>query len=192
MGVDISRSPPSPDVKAHFVRIPWCETLFNDPSLQPFQTLSKLSHGSTFVGETLSTPTTIRAWQSFYKAPPPDSNNKTGSLYYLLSLGNGVNGHVDKAHGGFIGVLLDEVIGAIATNHCPPGSTTMTAFMKVDYKKPLDTPRVVLAKAWIEEDRSQGRKIFGRGSVEDGEGGVFATGEALFLMVDMAKVGLKL
>lgn len=88
-------------------------------------------------------------------------------------------------------MLLDEIVGAACSNHCPRGKTTMTAYMKVDYRKPMITPSFVLTRAWI-EDKSGGRKIFGRGVVEDGQGNILAEGEALFLMVDRSKVGLKL
>ncbi|RDW94384.1 hypothetical protein BP5796_00147 [Coleophoma crateriformis] len=191
---------PSAEIRTHFSTQPWALALFDDPTLRAFKTLSRLSPGSTFIGETLSTPETIRAWQSFYRmpsAPPLDPNTprtqkpNTGELFYLLSLGTGVNGHNNTAHGGFVAVVLDEVIGAGCTHHCPRGMTTMTAYMKVDYRKPMMTPTHVLARAWI-EDKSAGRKIYGRGVIEDGQGNILAEGEALFLMIDRSKIGLKL
>lgn len=100
----------------------------------------------------------------------------------MLKLGSGVNGHVDICHGGFVSLLLDEVIGSAAESERPEDKTTMTAYLKVDYKAPVRTPNVVLCRAWVE--RREGRKIWARGTVEDGQGGVLALGEALFLIVE--------
>ena len=57
----------------------------------------------------------------------------------------------------------------------------MTAYLRVDYKKPVPTPTVVLCRAWVE--RTEGRKMFTVGTIEDGEGGVYAKGEALFIVI---------
>jgi thioesterase superfamily protein 4 len=56
----------------------------------------------------------------------------------------------------------------------------------VDYKKPLKTPNVVLTRAAIE--KIEGKKLWVRGSIEDGSGGVLSTGEALFIIMDKAKL----
>lgn len=86
-------------------------------------------------------------------------------------------------------LLLDEVIGAAADHVSPPDKSTMTAYLKVDYKRPVPTPGVVLRKAWIE--RTEGRKLFGMGTVEDGQGTVMAIGEALFLTVPKVAAEVK-
>ncbi|PBP17650.1 hypothetical protein BUE80_DR011551 [Diplocarpon rosae] len=44
----------------------------------------------------------------------------------------------------------------------------MTAYLNVTYRKPVSTPGAVLVRAWVE--RVEGRKIFGRGVIEDGDG----------------------
>lgn len=178
--------PPSNKIRNHFTSIPWCRAFFDDPTLKPFTPLSRLSSSTTFLSETLATSKTIAVWQSFYR--PPTAGN-TGELLYLITLGDGVNGHVETAHGGFTATLLDEVIGASAAYHCPPAFSTMTAKMEVVYKKRLMTPTTILCRGWL--DGSEGRKIRGKGSIEDGEGGVYAIGEALFIMVDLEFVGLK-
>ena len=100
----------------------------------------------------------------------------------MAKLGTGLNGHIDTCHGGFVSVLLDEIIGTAAEYERPLGKTTMTAFLRVDYKKPIVTPSTVLCKAKV--DKKEGRKMWGRGTIEDGEGVVLATGEALFVVVE--------
>lgn len=77
--------------------------------------------------------------------------------------------------------MLDDVIGTAADVARPRDNSTMTAYLKVDYRKPVKTPGVFLAKAWLE--KREGRKMWGRGTIEDGEGNVLADGEALFIVV---------
>lgn len=98
----------------------------------------------------------------------------------LYSLGTGVNGHDGYSHGGFIGTLIDE-----ATGQCvfPVfGSNIVTAEMTVQYKKMLPTPSVILVRAWIDREPER-RKVWVKASVEDGLGGVFATGTTLFINI---------
>jgi acyl-coenzyme A thioesterase PaaI-like protein len=167
--------------------------LFSDPTLKPVTNESRIvkptTTSDTFVARTLATPDTIVAWQSFLKIHPPE-DTRQGECVTVVKLGSGVNGHIDICHGGFVSVLLDEVIGTAADNVNHPDKSTMTAYLKVDYKKPVPTPGLVLCRAWIE--RTEGRKIFGRGTVEDGEGTVMATGEALFVVVEKVTAKVKL
>lgn len=178
--------PSPPQIKAHFQTSPWALKYFNDPSLQPFTTESRIpkTHNTqdTFCATTLATDDTIIAWQSFYKPPPTSSSSQYGELLALFKLGSGVNGHIDTCHGGFLSVVLDELIGNVAEYERPPGKSTMTAYLKVDYKRPVPTPSIVVSRAWLE--KIEGRKIYGRGVIEDEEGNVCATGEALFLTVE--------
>jgi len=58
----------------------------------------------------------------------------------------------------------------------------MTASLKVDYKSPVRTPGVVLGRGKLV--RREGRKLWGEGTVEDGEGHVLAVAEGLFLEVE--------
>lgn len=61
----------------------------------------------------------------------------------------------------------------------------MTAYLKVDYKKPVRTPGIVLTRGVVV--KKEGKKLWLRGTVEDGEGGILATGEALFIVVEKVK-----
>lgn len=182
------RQSPSPELRARFQSVPWAWKLFDDPTLQPFITEARVlkseSTADTFVSNTLATEDTIKAWQSFYKAP--DSVKKYGEVLCLLSLGSGINGHIDTSHGGFISLIHDEGLGLAAETVRPPDKTTMTAYLRVDYKKPLRTPNVVLCRAWAE--RREGRKLYVKGSMEDGNGNVVSVSEGLFIVVDRAKI----
>jgi acyl-coenzyme A thioesterase THEM4 len=186
------REEPSEEAKSRFSSVPWAADLFNDPAIKAITNESRvvkpLSTADTFCAQTLATPDTIAACQNFYKeGPPPDSFREVLSL---VKLGSGVNGHIDTCHGGFVSLLLDEIIGTVAEYERPADKSTMTAYLKVDYKKPVPTPGTVLCRAWLE--KSEGRKIWGKGTVEDGEGVVLAMGEALFLVVERVKPREKL
>jgi acyl-coenzyme A thioesterase PaaI-like protein len=131
----------------------------------------------------LATQDTIVAWQSFYK--PPDSTSKYGQVLCLALLGSGVNGHVDTSHGGFVAVLFDEGFGLVAGNQRPDDRAVMTVSLKIDYKKPVPTPGVVLCRCWLEKEER--RKMWIRGAIEDGDGTVLATAQSLFLVVEGLK-----
>jgi acyl-coenzyme A thioesterase PaaI-like protein len=96
----------------------------------------------------------------------------------LFSLGTGVNGHDGFSHGGFIGTMIDEIGGQCTSVIF--GTDIVTGEMTVRYRKMLPTPSIVLCRAWVEEE-PEGRKVWIRASVEDGHGGVFATGKTLFI-----------
>lgn len=181
-------SSPSPEIIAQFKDTPWALKLFSDPTLHSLINESRViksrTTADTFVSQTLATHDTIRAWQSFYKnALAP---GKSEEVWSLLSLGSGVNGHVDTSHGGFISLLHDEALGLAAENSRPKDKTTMTAYLKVDYKKPMNTPGVVLCRAWVE--KKEGKKLLVKGTIQDGEGTVLSTSEGLFIIVDRSKL----
>lgn len=108
----------------------------------------------------------------------------------LLSLGRGVEGISGTAHGGIIALMLDEVMAHLASEMFGRDNI-MTANLNVEFKRRLDTPRVVLARAYMEEGGEEvkrgdfrgedRRKVKIRGRIEDGEGGVFAEGTSVFV-----------
>ncbi|KAH7342300.1 HotDog domain-containing protein [Rhexocercosporidium sp. MPI-PUGE-AT-0058] len=178
-------------IKAHFDSIPWTKQYISDPTLQPYTTAARLSKShntaDTFLAITLNTKDTVAVWQSWWR-PATESNGqkdaekKFGESIALLTISSGLNGHPDTLHGGFLSVLLDELIGNAAEYERPHDKSTMTAYLKVDYKRPVRTPGTLAVRTWVE--RVQGRKIWGRGEVLDREGRVCATGEALFIVVE--------
>lgn len=176
-----TREEPLPEIQAHFSSTPWAVKLFQDPALVPFHPRTmEMDHphtAFTFVGQTLATEDTIAAWQSFYKPSP--SHDMSWEVCAALKLGSGVNGHSDTCHGGFISVILDDVIGTAVHHAIKPGDATMTAYLNTSYKRPVRTPGVILARSWIE--KIEGKKVWARGTIEDGQGNVLTTGEALFL-----------
>ena len=84
--------------------------------------------------------------------------------------------HSAFAHGGLIATLLDETLGSamfMQADGCA------TAELSVKYERPLPIPGVVLCRSWVE--RTEGRKMWIDGVVEDGNGGVYVRGQSLFI-----------
>lgn len=92
----------------------------------------------------------------------------------LFSLGSVVNGISGTYHSAIISLMLDEVTGQLATGLFGRYEI-LTGALTVRFRRRLETPRVVLCRAWL-EGSVQERKLTIKGTVEDGGGGVFATG----------------
>ncbi|TAQ87019.1 hypothetical protein B7494_g4642 [Chlorociboria aeruginascens] len=175
--------PTTPEIRAQYSSLPWATSLFHDPTLHPCANPSrsrKSTSADSYISRTLQTADTIRDWQCFFRAPCADFPH--GELLSIVTLGRGLCGHIDTAHGGSLSSILDELLGFASETVTLRGKTTMTAFLKLEYKRPVAVPGTLLARAWIE--RREGRKLWGRGTLEDGKGGVYTTGEALFLVVE--------
>ena len=104
----------------------------------------------------------------------------------ILTFGSGMDGHAGVVHGGLIATVMDEVLTLLAGLHKDPDRAGYTAYLKVDYKKPVPTPGTVLARALL-ESRSSGKKVWLKGSLEDGMGGAFATAQCLVIGVSRQK-----
>lgn len=78
---------------------------------------------SALVRETLNTSSTVKACVTFLRYIKPTAESKGNGetkekpfleMVALLDLHQGVNGFAGTAHGGFYGVVLDEVCGTTA------------------------------------------------------------------------------
>ena len=169
---------------------PWCASILDDTAFLPLHSYSRDPQPNhvgryTWMNQTLATDNTIAIWQGFYRPssnPDPDDNDN-GEVRVLIVLGSGMDGHLHTAHGGVAATLLDEAAGNVAGIHKMPGKSIFTAFLHIDYKKPLPTPSIVLIKAKL-DPRSSGRKLYVSATIEDGKGTIFNTAEALFLEVE--------
>jgi hypothetical protein len=102
----------------HFRKIPWCANLINDPAWTPCNTSSRQAKGSTedsFFAETLKSDRTIHKLLSMHRKAVAEGSPAIQEVRTLMDLGNGVNGHPDICHGGFVATMLDEVIGVLLT-----------------------------------------------------------------------------
>ena len=170
--------------------LPWCQSLLSsdisvvevpprDPKSLPTPDVSN----SMFL-RTLYTDHGIRAQVNFSRATSePDAITPANSTApyeycYLLSIGDGVDGKTGRAHGGFNALILDHMLGSMASRSSD-STAPATATMTIDYKAPIDTPGVILCRGWAVE--INGRKIWVKGVVEDGTGKPLAAGKALFI-----------
>ena len=188
--------------------IPWCADLLSDPSFSLMRTKSRTSKPDTedsFFGSTLATNSTISACVTQWRHPSQIANQyelpypAIREVRTFLSFGDGVNGYPHVAHGGFAATLLDEVMGILLSANKDfeekrlrsrdddnPTQTrrrfhTVTASVRLAYRKPIPTPSTVLVRAWF--DRVDGKKNFILGTIEDGTGNVYTCGSALFVRV---------
>ncbi|KAL2200548.1 HotDog domain-containing protein [Corynascus similis CBS 632.67] len=94
----------------------------------------------------------------------------------LLDLGEDLSGFRGMLHGGALAVVLDEAMAAAADNQT---SAVFTASMSISFLKPVRIPGPVIVRSRIV--KKQGRRIYVKGAVEDGEGNLMAESEAVLV-----------
>ncbi|KAF7188330.1 Acyl-coenzyme A thioesterase THEM4 [Pseudocercospora fuligena] len=174
-----------------FEQHPWIQKILSDPSCKeiPFQsrTITRNSSIHSLFNRTLATLDTLRACQAFLwvrecrENEVPDAEDGKGKKECLLlaSMGRGLDGHPGMAHGGTIATLFDEGLSLGALQVLSRAFVTGQSTIK--YKAAVSTPGIVLVRCWC--DKFEGRKAWVKGTMEDGEGKVYAEGESLFIMV---------
>lgn len=172
--------------REYFHSIPWCAKLLAQKDVVIVATPSRQRMENTdneLVAVTLKTEKTIRSWLTFYKSAAAGPK-ELHEVYYLLSLGPGVNGYAHVVQGGIIGVILDECMGNLVLVNRELGfddaaGNMVTANLHINYLKPVPTPGNYFAMAKIREVR--GRKWYFDASMMDGDGNVLATAESLWI-----------
>ncbi|EAT84575.1 hypothetical protein HBI56_179300 [Parastagonospora nodorum] len=174
--------------------IPWVASLIHDPKWTRVQTISRVLQSSgedSFYSETLATDRTMRSCLTLLPAVEADAKIAFREVLWIVELGDGLNGYPGTLHGGMAATLLDEVCGILlqsnaakASERARTGTTDrldeyMTAYLNTTYKKPIPVPGTILCTARFE--REEGRKLYVRGTIEDGSGTIYTIGEALFI-----------
>ncbi|KAJ9602305.1 hypothetical protein H2200_013160 [Cladophialophora chaetospira] len=163
--------------------LPWCKAILSS-NISNLENSAAVVHrpdnpvSNSMFGQTLYTPTAIRAQLSFRRPTSEPDSIKPWENCFLLSIGSGIDGKTGRAHGGFNSLILDQMTGMTASL-VSASEAPATATMTVDYKAPIDTPGVILVRGWPVE--RQGRKTWVRARIEDGEGKLLAGGKALFI-----------
>lgn len=99
-----------------------------------------------------------------------------GQAWTEVTLGPDFVGWADKAHGGILATLLDELMGWALFEHDCWG---VTAELTVRYLRPVDVPQRVRVEGEVVEAT---RRLFRtRGRILDGAGGVLATAEGRYV-----------
>ena len=171
-----------------FDNIKWIQDIVHDPDVKevPFhsRTVFRDSTHHSLFNRTLATNDTLRACQSFLRLRPckesetPDSEDgrKKESLL-IASMGRGLDGYPGFAHGGTIATLFDETLSLVALQVL--SMPFMTVYLTTTYKKAVPTAGPVLVRCWCE--KFEGRKAWITGTMEDGEGGIYALAEYMFI-----------
>jgi acyl-coenzyme A thioesterase PaaI-like protein len=176
---------------------PWCQTIMSDPTFTRYNVRFR-DHETpgfdSFFSRILWTPDTIRGCLGFYTKSAMDQASSQdcgkelkvqdfGEARMLVSLSTGINGIPGVLHGGLIAFLLDEITNVPVCSQ--DGGYFVTGELKVRHLKPVPTPGVVLCRSWIEAEGNErihkGKRIKAMGAVEDGMGGIFTRGEAVFV-----------
>jgi acyl-coenzyme A thioesterase PaaI-like protein len=171
-------------------KVPWCASLLTDPNIQATRgfspDLSDRTVSNSLFNRTLSNEDAIRAQFSFRRQCKEPTVIRSGHQNHptedciLLSLGDALDGKAGRLHGGFSAMVLDQITGSCAHYFKPDAIPPATATITVDFKSPVSTPCVVLARAWV--TAISGRKIWVSGVLEDGMGGIYAVAKGLFIL----------
>jgi thioesterase superfamily protein 4 len=155
----------------------WCRTLLEDSSLIPIADdalIPKESTEDSLFAVTLQTKSTIPYTLALYRP-----RSQPSEMIWMLELGEGLNGHPKILHGGMVTTILDEIIGHIVLTI--QEASTVTAYLNTQFKKPVPTPGLLLARARV--TKQEGRKLYASASLEDGAGGIYATAECLYIQL---------
>ncbi|KAH6616581.1 HotDog domain-containing protein [Boeremia exigua] len=171
--------------------IPWAAELINDKRWTPTLSSNRFTKPTgedSFFAETLDTGRTIRTMLTLRPTEDQEGEWMYKELLVILDLGDGLNGYAQILHGGFATTLLDETCGGLiqlnvfekvrrfGSQHA---MNYLTAYLNTVYKKPIPVPGPLLCTAKIE--RQDGRKLYVRATIEDGEGTIYATGDCMFI-----------
>lgn len=158
--------------------LPWCQKLLNSPDIIDISLpMRRPENTNLVITSTLRTESTIRAWKSLHTRDIQDPTHHSQTFFLVLSLGSGLQGYKDMLHGGIFSVLLDQSNAICILSVTPPPS--VTAQMDLKFKKSVPVPGVVLCRSVIV--RREGKKLWVRGTIEDGEGTVFCESESFWI-----------
>ena len=171
---------------------PWCQEILADSNLEWIKQTHEQSQqrkkgkvSNSMFESTLYTDRGIRAHLSFRRPCKEDTSILPWEACFLLAIGDGLDGLTGRAHGGFDSLIIDHISGLCAYQANPKDIAPATAHMSMDYKAPVVTPGVILARGWVIE--LTGRKVWVKVVLEDSNGRPLATAKALFIYTKAAQ-----
>lgn len=178
------------EVKAHpdFEK-EWCRKILADPEIQwskRYEGVEAEKVTNSMFEWTLYWDRGIRAHLTFRRPCKETDSIAPLEECFLISLGDGLDGKTGRSHGGLNSILLDHICGHAAHHANPTDASPATATMTVDFKRPINTPCVILARSWPLE--ASGRKIWVQGVLEDEEGRVLSRAKTLFVVTKAEKL----
>lgn len=167
----------------------WIKKLLSDLELRWTAQVPRRENTTNAMFEKiLAAPDCIRAHCSFTRPTQEPDSTHPFEQCFLMSIGSGVDGKTGRAHGGFDALVLDQICGSCAHHAQPDLIPPATATMTTDYKLPVSTPCVILARSWMIE--MSGRKMWIKAVMEDSEGRVLAAAKTLFIRAKEVDVKL--
>lgn len=109
-----------------------------------------------------------------------------GSARSSLTVPDFCTGWEELTHGGFISMLLDEVMAHACLGR---GLQGVTAELTVRFKQPLPVGTTVLIEASAED--AKGRIVRTEGSLRDEAGTIYATGFAKFMVTGRDNLSIR-
>lgn len=114
-------------------------------------------------------------------APPMNTNHEDGRVWTEFTLGAVYEGPPGLVHGGICALLLDQLLGEVATHQLSKPKFTGTITLKYLRGTPLGPLR---GEAWVE--RTEGFKTYARGFLADAQG-TTVEAEGVFIMPAWAR-----
>ncbi|KAI5117008.1 hypothetical protein M0805_004393 [Coniferiporia weirii] len=127
----------------------------------------------------------LRAPGRLALAPLVRARRDESEAVVILHFGSGLCGHEGIVHGGLVATVLDESLGRLAIMNTPE-KVAVTATLSVHYKAPTRADQFVVIRTRLVERK--GRKAYVEGTLEDLNGNVLASAEALFVQPKYAKL----
>ncbi|MDG2027452.1 MAG: PaaI family thioesterase [Acidimicrobiales bacterium] len=106
-----------------------------------------------------------------------------GELHGEAKLGDAYNGPPESVHGGVIAEVFDELLGCLCVSK---GIGGFTGTLTVVYRSPTPLNTPIRLRAW--HDRTEGRKVFAKGTMYDGDT-LCAEAEGIFILSDQLSGG---
>ncbi|CAK7203372.1 hypothetical protein SEUCBS139899_006105 [Sporothrix eucalyptigena] len=220
------------EVANHFRQQTWCAQIIDAPGTiygisssraERSEDSDRIQSQDQLIGTALNNENGVPNILVVFQDPdspntPPPAQRGEGlrfpidSVSLLVDLRDNVRGFNGYVHGGFLGTIMDEVMGTLifanyeyqsrkeaeadaeaerrgveSTGWAIPsgivdmkvGGLTMTASMKVNFRRPVSTPSTILTTAKL--NRLEGRKIFIDVDVRDETGAVCTTCDGMWV-----------
>lgn len=205
LGCFLEQHQPPQSTLDYFTNACWTRRVMSDADYEivPFfsRYFNDKSGENRFFGHTVNTKTAIPRVLSLrrknLKTPgvaynagqtgiqqSPSTENPPGVIA-LMSLGRDLEAHPFIVHGGFQGVIFDEVMRFLVLLHqdkvATPGprDAHYTANMSISYRAPVVTTSDVLVRCWLKE--RQGRKWFTEADIVDREGRILTQAQSMWI-----------
>ncbi|TDZ25735.1 Verlamelin biosynthesis protein B [Colletotrichum orbiculare MAFF 240422] len=178
------------------IALPWVRALLTAPGTTTFVPQSRDPANThphdRFFGKTLNNPDGIPTCVCFFHGDAP-GRAPIAEISTLFALSRGVDGYPNVAHGGLVGVLVDEVLGILIQHNMNTDRDgpvfkmdTVTASMGIKYLKPIVTPGVVLGVGRIKE--ISGKRLLLGAVIKDANGVELATCDAVWIALPRPKM----